>query len=263
MKMNNTATRPAIKRIEMKFLLDEELSLQVQSWARDHLGIDQASSSDSGEPYNVNTLYLDTPQRDVLHETGRVGRTKHRIRRYGNESMLWVETKRKKKMVVRKNRTTLFESDFAPQRTPTADDPRCDDWFVERLASRNLQPAVRLAYRRFARTSTINNQNIRLTIDSHMVAAPVDRWSVPKTSPFHRCQLMPFGLHQVLELKFTGVMPVLFKQLLQTFTIPASGFSKYRAAMNAIGAGSDANGLFEQSTMPKQSATNGASVANE
>lgn len=233
MDSNNTTTRFAMKRIEMKFLLSAELSLDVQSWARDHLGVDHLADSDGGDSYDVNTLYLDTAELDLFRASGRIGRTKHRIRRYGDEPTLWVETKRKKKMVVRKNRTSLFESDFAAGRRVQQADPRCDDWFIERLASRGLVPAVRLAYRRFARTTTRNGRNMRLTIDREMYASSVDGWSVPTTTQFRQLERTPFGAHEILELKFSGNMPVLFKQLLQTFALPAAGFSKYRTAMNA------------------------------
>lgn len=223
-----------LKRFEMKFRIDAEMSESVKTWARDHLGVDENCNAKCGDTYDINTLYLDTPEFDILNGTGRVGRAKHRVRRYGNEDALWLETKRKKKMVVRKNRTALHESDFAPQRQLDPNDVRCDDWFVQRIAKRQLQPAAQIVYRRFARTSMLNGQALRLTIDSSMFASAVTGWRVPRSSPMGTKPQMAFGDCEILELKFNGPMPHLFKMLLQEFTLPMSGFSKYRTAMQTL-----------------------------
>ncbi len=237
-------TNSTVQRIEMKFQLDASLSEQIKDWARDHLGVDENCKSDSGDSYVINTLYLDTPELDLFHRTGVIGAAKHRIRRYGNEQTLWVETKRKKKLVVRKNRTAVFESDWMAimaDRTRgrggsvESDVDRsgwCADWFMDRITERRLQPAIQIGYRRFARTSTLGGENLRLTIDSHMVARPTDHW---KVSADFREGSASIADCEILELKFHDRMPHLFKELLRTFTIPATGFSKYRTAMTHRG----------------------------
>lgn len=236
-----TRKLPSMQRIEMKFRCDAALSAQVKQWARDHLGVNENCSSSCGDACNINTLYLDTRELDLLHRTGVIGPAKHRIRRYGNEQTLWLETKRKKKMVVRKNRTAVFESDLMPRvmslnrggpvEESATDDSWCGDWFLDRLDKRRLQPAIQIAYQRFARTTTHNGENLRLTIDSQMTASPVKGWSVA-TPPSDEIQdRRSFADGEVLKLKFHNQMPHLFKELLRTFVIPATGFSKYRVAM--------------------------------
>lgn len=221
-----------LKRIEMKFRLDATLADQVTEWARDHLGIDSNCVTATGDTYHINTLYLDNAELDLLHATGRIGRTKHRIRRYADEQTLWLETKRKKRMVVKKNRATVHELDFSADRSTCPQDPWCGDWFLDRIRRKGLQPVVQIAYRRFARTSVINGQNVRLTIDDSMTAATANGWTVPSTTNF--VPHVEFGDCKVLELKFNGPTPPIFKDLLRTFAIPASGFSKYRNAMQAL-----------------------------
>ena len=240
--MTTTNPQPKLKRVEMKFRIDAEMSDAVKAWARDHLGVDENCNAEGGDSYDINTLYLDSPEFDILNGTGKVGRAKHRVRRYGNEDTLWVETKRKKKMVVRKNRTALHESDFAPRRQLNPNDVRCDDWFVQRIAERQMQPAVQIVYRRFARTTILNNQALRLTIDSNMFASAVDGWCVPRSSQQGTTPQTEIGDCEILELKFSGPMPHLFKRLLQTFTLPMSGFSKYRTAMETLGCGLSESG---------------------
>lgn len=231
MTLRSTGNRK-LKRIEMKFQLDATLSLQVREWARDRLGVDANCNSQSGDTYDISTLYLDTPEMDILNRTGRIGSAKHRIRRYGDEQTLWLETKRKRKMVVRKNRTAVFESDYLSRSTGSFTEPWCGDWFFDRIAKRQLQPAIQIAYRRFARVATLDGESMRLTIDSEMHARSVHRWSVGRRS-CGNSGTTPFGACEILELKFHNLMPCLFKELLQTFAIPATAFSKYRSAVAA------------------------------
>lgn len=223
-----------LKRIELKFRLAPELAEPVRQWARDHLGVDENCNADSGDTYDINTLYLDTPELDIFHRTGRIRPAKHRVRRYGNEQTLWLETKRKKKMVVRKNRTAVFESDYLSRTAGSFNDAWCGNWFLERIAKRNLQPTIQLSYRRFARVVTLNGESMRLTIDSNMRATSARMWHVHDVSRGAE-NVTQFGDSEILELKFHESMPWLFKQLLQTFAIPSTGFSKYRTAIAAHG----------------------------
>lgn len=141
-----------LERFEMKFRLGPELSGTVRQWAREHLGIEDNCNASSGDTYGINTLYLDTPDFDLFHRTGRMGCAKHRVRCYGDEQSLWLETKRKKKMtVVPKNRTAVLESDYLHRAAGSSTDDWCGNWFLEPIAQSGLQPTIQIAYRRFAR----------------------------------------------------------------------------------------------------------------
>ena len=241
--MSETPRQNTDQRIELKYLLDASRSAEIKAWAREHLGVDCHCDANGGESYQLNTLYLDSAEFDLFHRSGVVGRAKHRIRRYGNEAILWLETKRKAKSVVRKNRTAVCEVELMSRLDPTASttaenaEAWCGDWFLERVNQRNLKPAVNISYQRFARTAVLEDESLRLTIDSDMQATVVNGWQVAKTDdpPMkNRCP-RAFGEAEILELKFHNRMPLLFKQLLQTFAIPASGFSKYRTAVSTLG----------------------------
>lgn len=115
--------------------------------------------------------------------------------------------------------------------------PWCADWFIDRIVHRRLQPAIQIGYRRFARTSTLGDEHLRLTIDSQIAATPSNGWNVSGT-----CSgaLGSIADCEILELKFHNQMPHLFKELLRQFAVPATGFSKYRTAMtHGMGLGSD------------------------
>jgi hypothetical protein len=224
------------KRIELKYLIDERLAHRVKEWASERLGRDPHCCESLVNSYDVHTLYLDTPSWDLYHRTGVAGSTKHRIRRYGNEGTLWLECKRKQKDIVRKNRTAVPTSEVAAQLCSSSNrvgDTWCGDWFAQRIADRCLKPAVQVHYQRFARTSTLEGESLRLTIDRHLQASRVSSWDDSLVnSKVTRTPRQHISSAQILELKFNNFMPLLFKEFLKEFAISASGFSKYRSAVD-------------------------------
>jgi hypothetical protein len=229
------------KRIELKYQLDPCLASEVKQWAREHLTADP--NCESGDSYDVNSLYLDTPQLDLFHQTGSIGRRKYRVRRYGCESKLWLESKSKKKNEVQKTRcvgseddvmNTLFElgRSTAENRGTAATKPLFGDWFRKQAIKKQLQPTTQIHYRRFARMGSELGQNMRLTIDSQLHASPASGWNVAsEEAGSDRTQRVKATGLEILELKFHRFMPHRFKELLREFPIPLTGFSKYRAAV--------------------------------
>jgi hypothetical protein len=255
----------ADKRIELKFMLDEPLAESVMHWARQHLGVDAHCDSRWGDSYEVNTLYLDNDDFDVYYRREGVDGCKHRLRRYGHEHTVWLETKRKRNFVVHKNRTAVDEHEVARwreqvqlQETRTADPALtsqmraapeslhrqshcdnastvawCGDWFANRVVQLELKPVVLVHYRRFARTAYLGGESLRLTIDSEIEARVARDWSVATRDEGRQIeQVQQIGGARILELKFNNSMPALFKQLLQAYPILATQFSKFRTAVN-------------------------------
>jgi SPX domain protein involved in polyphosphate accumulation len=220
------------RRIELKYVLDAKLSSDVRAWAREHLGVDSHCNASLDDSYDVTTLYLDTPELDLFHRTGTIGSTKHRVRRYGDETILWIETKSKKKNVVQKDRTATSEDECVTHLSDLENDsPWCGDWFTGRIIERRLQPTVQVHYRRFARMSTLGGESMRLTIDSQLQSSPANGWNIASTSEHSDpSQRLSAASAEVLELKFHRRMPHLFKELLREFPIPLASFSKYRTA---------------------------------
>ena len=225
------------KRIELKYPIPSELADQVRAWAREHLDRDPHGTDAQGDSYEVHTVYFDTPHLDLYHRTAVVGRTKYRVRRYGDESHLWLESKSKKRSVVRKQRTlvdrqelvTRISSEDETGHTIPTEWP--GDWFVERTDAIGMRPTINLSYQRFARTASREGRSLRLTIDRELRAVSEASWEPRAMDPLS-CQ--PLVTTEVLELKFDTFMPHLFKQLLQEFPIVSRGFSKYRTAMRGL-----------------------------
>ena len=71
-------------------------------------------------------------------------------------------------------------------------------------------------------------ESLRLTIDSQLQASRARGWRVASTSDAaSRTERVDVAEVEILELKFHNQMPHLFKELLRTFPLRSTGFSKY------------------------------------
>ena len=105
------------------------------------------------------------------------------------------------------------------------------DWFHRRLAARELSPVCQVTYLRTARMSMTETGPIRLTLDRAIVTAAVDG---PGFRPVE--EGMPLANEPlVLELKFRGLFPHLFRELVDGFGLSATPLSKYRTAAATLG----------------------------
>jgi hypothetical protein len=70
-----------------------------------------------------------------------------------------------------------------------------------------------------------------LTLDGKVHASPASRYSFDG----HATSVQLLSNHTILELKFAGEAPALFKRLIDEFGIAAEAVSKYRLALPALG----------------------------
>jgi len=213
---------------ELKFLIDEAHALEIMGWAREHLDADPHFDPELGDGYLVNSLYLDSPKFDVFHRMEGFRQQKFRLRRYGREDLVWFEQKRKRKGLVRKKRVAVDEPDIS-NRLVMPSDPAWDGiWFRDKVDEQQLRPVCQITYRRFARVKPTDDGHMRLTIDDRLTARLADGWQVPKG------QLEGVGLldgKRILELKFRGAMPTLFRGLVEQQQLQVTSFSKYRTGV--------------------------------
>ncbi len=220
-------------RVELKFVVNETVAEQVRRWATQHLGPDGHCDPLLGDGYRVSSLYLDTPGFDIYHRSKPFGQRKFRLRRYGIEETIWLETKQKSNGLSRKRRAAVPESEIAMLQLP-CNSEWYGDWFHRRIVTRQLHPVATVTYERFARIGSTSDGDIRLTIDRDLRGTGTSAWLVPRGSS-EEIELLPDGF--VVELKFRDVMPVIFKQLLSDLPLHPAMFSKYRAAVDAHGLG--------------------------
>jgi len=218
---------------EIKFLVDEPTAARIRAWARERLDPDPHGSGPFGDAYRTTTLYLDTSGFDVFRRRGSYGRSKYRIRRYGGGDAMFVERKMRNVNRLAKRRTAISPEclgglsigNGAMTRGRAAERPVA--WFERRVSARRLRPVCQVTYTRVARTS--HGGAFRLTIDDALSAVPIE------SVAFHQETGTPILTGQaVVELKFPGRLPALFKQLVETFNLNPQRASKYRAAVDAL-----------------------------
>lgn len=215
---------------ELKFVIDRSLGDAIRGWARSELHPDPHGGGTFGDEYRISSLYFDTDQHDVFNRRGSFGRAKYRVRRYTDDDTVFLERKLRNPGIVIKRRTgtpidTLGHLDRV-ESMPTWP----GDWFHRRLLVRGLRPTCQLSYLRMARGLLVNGASARLTLDDAVSVAAATK---PHFNGKSGIAILEGML--ILELKFHGHVPVLFKRLVEEFKLGPQPVSKYRFGMTALG----------------------------
>lgn len=214
---------------EIKFLLDPATAGLVRTWARGRLVADPNAQGFTGDTYGVTSLYFDTAGLDVFHRQGGHRHSKFRVRRYG-AGTLFFERKLKVRGHLAKHRTAATPADVARLSGPLVSSDWAGFWFQKKIAARQLRPQCQIGYERTARVMMTAAGPIRLTLDETIRALPLSEIR------FHDASVAtPVTDRVVLELKYRREFPVLFRELVETFALNPQPFSKYRAALPALG----------------------------
>jgi hypothetical protein len=220
------STSPAY---ELKFLIDENRAGEVLAWARRYMASDPHVEPSLGDAYRIFSLYLDTPAIDVFCHRGSAARSKFRLRRYGDESAVYLERKRKKRDCVEKRRVPVLEAEMKLLQDPDTPADWPGRWFHKRLRSHCLQPICQVSYERAAYVAGDPKDPLRLTLDRRLGCAPATEWAVPS---FERgLDLLPG--RRILELKYRGLLPALFKRAIRELCLSLTAVSKYRLSVEA------------------------------
>ena len=217
---------------EIKFLVAPDLGVQIREWSRRQMSPDPYASGPDGDTYQTTTLYQETDALDVFNRRGSFGRSKYRVRRYGVSDVAFLERKMRTSERLAKRRTIVPLDEIARLCEPGTERHWAGAWFHRRLRARDLHPVCAIQYDRMARVSMSVTGPLRMTIDERLRAWPVNdfTWARPSAD-----EVDVIGEHMVVELKYRISLPALFKQLIETFNLPPGKFSKYRAAMPALG----------------------------
>jgi hypothetical protein len=214
---------------EIKFIVPSSLAEQLSDWARARLMADPNAGGASGDTYKITSLYFDTESFDVFHRSGSFGRSKMRVRRYGQTELLFLERKLRTRGLLAKRRSIVSLGELDRLTGETRDSNWPGYWFHRRLLARRLKPVCQISYQRLARVAMTPYGPIRLTIDFKLHGTPVEvfEFTGEEGSPL-------LDGASVLELKFRRELPLLFKNLLQEFALNPQPFSKYRYAVKVL-----------------------------
>jgi hypothetical protein len=226
-----SATEKRDAAYEIKFLVPTATAEEALAWARQQLAPDSHADGSTGDRYRVNSLYFETPNLDVYQRHGSYGKSKYRVRRYGDERSLFLERKLKSRGLVSKRRTRVTDSELPRLANGLPDPAWVGYWFGRRLLARQLLPICQIRYHRTARVSMTPQGPIRLTIDRELFALRTSEYGVMERGGW--VSLLPDRC--ILELKFRCVMPDLFKGILEQFSLKPQPVSKYRLSIQAFG----------------------------
>jgi len=213
---------------EVKFLVDPISAHRIRDWARQRLSPDPYAGGDSRDEYRTTSLYFDTRDLDVFHRRGSFGRAKYRVRRYGDAQTVFLERKLRTSALLAKWRTQIA-LDELPRVSDSSDVAWAGRWFHNRLAARKLTPTCQVTYERTARVGGSDNGPIRLTLDRNVRVLPATglEFRAARSQP-----VLDYRL--ILELKFRGTLPALFKELVEQFHLTPQAVSKYRLALDVL-----------------------------
>jgi hypothetical protein len=216
---------------EMKFLLDDARARDVESRIAARLSPDPHSDPKLRNAYHISTIYCDTPEFDVFHRVGSYRRRKYRLRRYGNEPLVFLERKTKRGERVRKRRAKIDGCDLSSLSAFSTDPDWPGHWFHKQLVQRRLEPVCNVQYLRTAYVGIGDEGPLRLTFDRDVRTRLVKDWLLPPTVD----GIPVLTGHVVCEFKFRGNLPALFKGIIQELALEPTGISKFRHCFRAAG----------------------------
>jgi hypothetical protein len=231
---------------EIKFLISPALAEQIRAWARARLSPDPNACGERSDGYQITSLYFDTGQFDVFHRRGSFGRSKYRIRRYGQSEVAFLERKLKTRGLLAKRRSVVQLSELEALSRGNAERGGDAYWFQRRLRARGLRPLCQISYRRTARVAMTQFGPIRLTLDDDVRAllAPGLRFSDREGDLILEGKI-------ILELKYRYELPALFKHLIGEFALIPRSFSKYRQSVAVLGLQSSLDSSLSENRIPE------------
>jgi hypothetical protein len=227
-------TRPTAR--ELKFLVPLATADQIVAWSRGRLSHDPHGTGPFRDEYRTTSLYFDTSALDVYYRKGSFGRSKYRIRRYDAAPIAFLERKLRTKGVLTKRRTPVELEVLRQLAAGAIDRPWTGFWFHQRIEMRRLRPTCQITYQRIARLVTTFDGPARLTVDRAVLARPALAG-----------QFVPDGADgtgvlngdAIVELKFIGQPPAMFRELVEVFAIEPLTLSKYRLSIEALARAGD------------------------
>lgn len=235
------------QRFEQKYIISEEVALQVRDFVRCYLELDENGIGKPNYSYPVHSLYLDSDDLKLYWTTinGDKNRYKLRLRFYNNntDTPVFFEIKRRMNNCIMKQRGGVKRSAVA--RLLGGHLPESEDLissnnvkqfgalqhFCELMHQIQAKPKAHIAYLREAYVPHDDN-SARLTMDRLVRTEPelTPRLDTEMLNP-----ILVWGRDVVLELKFTNRFPEWFREMAQVFSLRQCGAAKYVDGVALLG----------------------------
>lgn len=227
------------KRFENKYVLTREQYELIMKQLRGQMKPDAFCRG--GATYQVNTIYYDTPDFDIIRRciAGSGYKEKLRLRSYGtpssDEDKVFLCIKKKLMSQGNKRRAVMTLRE-AKEFIESGSRPLCTDYVNQQVLNEieylksglELCPAVFIGYEReafFGRT----DGSFRVTVDSSLVYRTD---GLDLREGFYGTRLLDEGKY-LMEVKIPGAMPLWLAHALSRAEAFPQGFSKYRRAFEA------------------------------
>jgi hypothetical protein len=238
--------RIQLQRLELKYIVKEEVALQVREFVRCYLEIDEYGASRPNLSYPVHSLYLDSDDLILYWNTinGNKNRYKLRLRFYENRpnAPVYFEIKRRMNDAILKQRggvrreavNSILAGQLPAPEHLISSEPKhlaALQRFCQLMNQHHCKPKAHVQYLREAWISPHNN-SVRVTMDRRVLCdpEPTARLSAEMVNP-----VLVFGNQVVLELKFTGRYPDWFRELVRVFNLVQCSAAKYADGVALLG----------------------------
>jgi len=227
-------------RLEYKFLVRKEYLNELREALLPFLFFDEYAEKEIAKEYTCRSIYYDTSRMDDYYDklAGIKIRKKLRIRGYNkqnDESVVFLEIKRKYENYISKNRALLLYSNldsiladqdfekYLLKKKNFMDAQQDASAFFYFYKLKNYSPLVLVTYDREAFYSK-HDSTLRITFDKNLRSLPL-----PHTSNLYEdLRLKPAMTRNfILEIKFFGGFPQWLQRILQRFELKREAISKY------------------------------------
>jgi len=222
-------------RYELKYLIAESRVDAVRRAIEPYCVLDPNCERMPGHEYGIQSLYLDTPNRDLfrISRERRPRRWKARVRHYDASDRVFLEIKNKDHDLIKKQRARIPFEHWAERvhQMPDMTASAAERIFCQRREQYDLVPTLMVRYLREAWLSTVDSY-ARVTFDRRIVCQPWSDWSLDVDGAqwlaldgSHSMLTVPTGV--VLELKCLTAVPRWLSQVVQSVGLVRARYSKY------------------------------------
>lgn len=250
--MTNFSSPLLFERYELKFLIPLELVDPISEFVEIFCELDPYSDREEDKFYKVNNIYLDSPNYLFLQKrlSGIDHRFNMRIRSYGDTPQFpyFCEVKHKTMGIVKKRRAKIFEDNWnevfqdkiimpPSGRDFWSDEKDYKNHFLRLAFVHNAEPKIFTQYRRKAYASVVDDY-ARVTFDRDLRYERRETYDLTpmENGLSHYDSPTKFNpeTNIILELKCTTQVPKWFLDLIQTFQLTRTSFSKYVTGIQEI-----------------------------